>query len=269
MAKRDVSEVLLHRFLTEYGYDHGPVIAKAIVQDILKTIESFYAERVPPKTVTWLAVRVARGSQRKGLDVRDLIAVRLQVITEEEMALLSDKQLRAGQQARSAFNRHRFARWCFEAYEQGGVLTFLDMAMLSGLSEKVIRGYIHEYEAEQGCIVPTRGTVHDIGPSVTHKAEVVRRWLRHESPAAIAKALHHSQEAVDRYLADFQRIRLLVQHFPLQDIPVLAGMAESVVAQYVALLQQYEPVLSFYQQEVAASSASQIRDAKAAFSSKD
>ena len=27
--KRNLAEVLVHKFLTEYGYDHGPVIARA------------------------------------------------------------------------------------------------------------------------------------------------------------------------------------------------------------------------------------------------
>lgn len=210
MQKRSVSQLLVHKFLTEYGYDHGPVVAEAIVRDILATIERCYPEGVPPKTVVWLAVRIERGKQRKGLDVRDLIPVQLCMVTEEEMKLLTDKALRKKQKARQAFNRSRFSRWCFDAYEQGGVLTHLDLAIISGLSEKVIREHIWAYEKAHTCVVPTRGTVHDIGGAVTHKAEVVRRWLRHESPAQIAKTLQHSQDAVDRYLADFQRVRLLV-----------------------------------------------------------
>ncbi len=249
MQKRDVGEVLLHRFLNEYGYNHGPVIAKAIVQDILETIQAFYPDRLPPKTINWLAVRIARKGQRKGLDARDLVAVRLVVITEEEMILLTNKKLRAARQARETFNRQRLVRWCFEAYEQGGVLMILDMAILTGLSERTVRRLIHSYEEKHDRVVPVRGTVHDLGPTVTHKVEVVRRWLRHESPADIAKSLNYSQESVDRYLDDFQRVRLLVQHFPLLDIPALANISASVVGQYVALLREYEPTLPFYQQE--------------------
>jgi hypothetical protein len=78
--------------------------------------------------------------------------------------------------------------------------------------------------------------VHDIGPSVTHKAEVIRRWLRHESPAQIARQLSHSQGAVDRYIADFQKVRLLAQRFPSAELPTLAGLSKHVVQQYLALL---------------------------------
>jgi hypothetical protein len=247
IQKRSLVDLLVHKFLTEYGYDHGPVIARAIVEDILTTIERCYPERVPPKTVVWLAVRREKRGQRKGLDITDLVPVQLLMITDREIKLLTDAQLRKDRRARRASNRARFARWCFEAYEQGGVLTQLDLSLLSGLSANYISQALREYEAEAGEIVPTRGTVHDIGPSVTHKAEVIRRWLRNESPAQIARTLKHSQEAVDRYIADCQKVRTLAQKFPAADLPALTGLSASVVEQYIALLCEYEPQLALYE----------------------
>lgn len=58
IKKRSIPDLLVHRFLTEYGYDHGPVIARAVVEDILAIIDTCYPERVSPKTVAWLAVRL-------------------------------------------------------------------------------------------------------------------------------------------------------------------------------------------------------------------
>jgi len=255
IQKRSLAHMLVHKFLTEYGYDHGPVIARAIVDDILATVERCYPERVPPKTVVWLAVRQEKRGQRKGLDVTDLVPVKLLMIHEGEVKLLTDVQLRKHRQARRAFNRARFARWCFEAYEQGGVLTQLDLSLLSGLSVNYISHTLREYEEETGKIVPTRGTVHDIGPSVTHKAEVIRRWLRHESPAHIARVLMHTQDSVDRYIADFQKVRKLAQKFPPADLPTLTGLSASVVQQHIALLHEYEPELALYQAPSVDSSA--------------
>lgn len=247
IKRRSLPELLVHKFLTEYGYDHGPVIARAIVDDILATVEQCYPEHIPPKTVLWLAVRRdKKGGKRKRLTLSDLIPVKLLMVTEEEVKLLTDKKLCKAMKARRAFNRARFARWCFDACEQGAVLTHLDLSLLSGLSEKVIREALWAYEAETGKIVPTRGTVHDIGSAVTHKAEVVRRWLRHESPVQIARDLNHSQRAVDRYIADFQKVRLLAQKFPPADLPALTRLSKSVVEQYIALLRQYEPQLALY-----------------------
>ena len=247
--KRNLPNLLVRKFLTEYGYDHGPVVARAIVEDILATIERCCPEGVPPKTVTWLAVCREWRGRKKGLDITDLVPIQLQVVRDEEITLLMEPALRRERKARRAYSRARFARWCFEAYEQGGVLTLLDLSLLSGLAENFIGDLLREYEAESGQIVPTRGTVHDIGPGVTHKAEVIRRWLRGESAAQIARALNHSQEAVDRYLADYHKVRLLAQQFPEADLPILTGISASVVRQYIALLQEYEPKVTLYQEE--------------------
>jgi hypothetical protein len=230
------------------------VVARAIVEDILSTVKRCYPERIPPKTVVWLAVRREKRGRRKGIQLSDLTPVNLAMITDDEIKLLTDSQLRKKQQARRAFNRARFARWCFEAYEQGGVLTHLDLSLLSGLSQQYVKNTLQEYEAQNGTIVPTRGTVHDLGPAVTHKAEVVRRWLRNESPAQIARALQHSQKAVDRYIAGYHKVRLLAQKFPLADLPTLTDLSPSVVDQYVALLQEYEPKLTLYQKPMENSS---------------
>lgn len=244
IKKRSIPELLVHKFLTEYGYDHGPVIARAIVEDILTIIDRCYPERVSPRTVVWLAVRLETQGRQKGINVSDLVPVELRMYTEGEVELLTDPALRKGRQARRAFNRARFARWCFEAYEQGGVLTQLDLSLLSGLSPHYISKVLREYEIETGEIVPTRGTVHDLGPAVTHKGEVVRRWLRHQSPVQIARETKHSQASVDRYIADYQKVRLLAQKIPFSDVPALTGLSPGVVDQYRDLLGHFEPDLT-------------------------
>ncbi|MCZ7572798.1 MAG: DUF1670 domain-containing protein [Ardenticatenaceae bacterium] len=245
ITKRTLPALLVPTFLTEYGYTHGPVIARAIVDDRLATLERRSPERVPPTTIVWLAVCVERRGQHKGLAPGDLLPVQLTVVTEAEVKLLTDPQLGNTQQrqARRAFNRARFGRWCHEAYQPGGVLTQLDLSLLSGLSTGYISRALRDHEAETGEIVPTRGTVHDLGPSLTQKAEGIRPWLRHESPAQIARALNHSQAAVDRYLADYQKVRTLAQKFPPDELPILAGLTPSVVQHYLELLRQYEPTL--------------------------
>ena len=244
IKKRSLPDLLVPKFLTEYGYDHGPVIARAIVEDILATIESSYSERVPPRTVIWLAVRRGTRGRQKGISISDLVPVQLRMYTDSETQLLTDPGLQQERQALRAFNRARFARWCFEAYEQGGLLAQLDLSLLSGLSAHYISKALREYELETGKIVPTRGTVHDLGPAVTHKGEVVRRWLRHQSPVQIARETKHSQASVDRYIADYQKVRLLAQKLPINDLPALTGLSAGVVEQYVEILQDFEPDLT-------------------------
>ena len=56
-----------------------------------------------------------------------------------------------------------------QSYEQKGVLTDADVGSMMRLSPVTVSGYIREYEKETGGIVPRRGTIHDMGRTLTHK----------------------------------------------------------------------------------------------------
>lgn len=56
--------------------------------------------------------------------------------------------------------------------------------------------------------------------------------------------MHHTQVSVDRYIADYQKVRTLAQKFPLAELPTLTGLSPSLIQQYLDLLQEYEPELA-------------------------
>jgi hypothetical protein len=245
-AKRSLKQQLHYKFINEYGYERGPVVAAAIVADILTLIEQGYSEYLPPGHINWLATPIKNGRTGKSPDIHQLVTVRLQMVTDPEVALLNDQKLLGQQAAKRAFNQHRFARWCQEAYAQGGVLTQFDLSLLSGLGESQVGNLLRQYQQEHQITLPTRGTVHDIGPAVSHKAEVIRRFLRGQSPAGIAHDLNHTQQAVDIYIKDYEVTRKLIQKFPLKEIPALSRRSLSLVKEHVKLIQQYEPDLVLY-----------------------
>ncbi len=188
----------------------------------------------------WPAVAVDNG---KRPTIIKLVNVRLQLVTDEEVKLLNPPS------ARRTFNQLRFVRWCHEAYAQNGVLTLLDLSLLSGLAESYAGQLLRQYDQDNQTTTPTRGAVHDLGRSVTHKAEVVRRYLRGESPADIAHILNHSQHAVDAYIRDYEVTRKLIQKFPLHEIPALSQRALSVIKEHIDLIRQFEPSLVFYSEQ--------------------
>jgi hypothetical protein len=245
-AKRSPRKQLLYKFLNEYGYERGEVVAKAIVEDIFQLINTWYGDALPLGHITWPAVPVHNGHSGKSPEIHQLVNVRLQMVTNEEVALLNDQKLCGQRKARRAFNQARFVRWCQQAYDQGGVLTLLDLSLLSGLSEGMAGYLIRHYEQDHDATVPIRGTVHDIGPSVSHKAEVVRRFLKGQSPADIARDLHHSQQAVDAYIKDYEITRKLVQKFPVTEISSISRRTLSVVKEHIKLIRQYEPNICFF-----------------------
>ena len=44
---KSLRQLLIHRFLNDYGYDKGEVTATAIVDDILKTVEEYFVITLP------------------------------------------------------------------------------------------------------------------------------------------------------------------------------------------------------------------------------
>ena len=78
-----------------------------------------------------------------------------------------------------------------------------------------------------------------MGSFPTHKAAVVRLYLDGLTTPDIAARTYHSKEAVDRYIQGFERVRLLATKFSREELPLLTGMSEGLVAQYLDLLEAH------------------------------
>ena len=78
-----------------------------------------------------------------------------------------------------------------------------------------------------------------MGSFPTHKAAIVRLYLDGLTTPDIAARTYHSKEAVDRYIRGFERVRLLAAKFAREELPLLTGMSESLVDQYLALIDEH------------------------------
>lgn len=105
----------------------------------------------------------------------------------------------------AAKRRQQMMRMAVEAKEQGGLLTQEDLGMLLDSDPRTIRTDVAVLK-DKGLSVPTRGTVLDIGPGVTHKRQAVQLWLEGKEPLEVARHLHHSLKAVERYIHTFCRV---------------------------------------------------------------
>lgn len=130
-----------------------------------------------------------------------------------------------------------------QAFAQGGVLTCVDVAAILGLSPATISRYVRLVESEQGRVIPRRGTVHDIGPSVTHKRQicyqvvVLGRSIEHT-----ARETNHSPEAVTRYVQDYRRVHHCFKAgFSLEETAFATKLSKSLVNQYADLETSFSP----------------------------
>ena len=67
---------------------------------------------------------------------------------------------------------NRLVRWCHQAYDQGALLTQLDLAVLLNVCDAVVSDYVNEWQKTTGELLPTRGNIHDLSGTITHKKEI-------------------------------------------------------------------------------------------------
>lgn len=240
LKSKSLHQLLLYRFLNHYGYDKGEVTARAIIDDILSLIDEYFLvssidddlHHLHYGQLVWMAVPVDEYPGRaKPLAATRMKPVVLSFITESDIDHIGH-----GFDSKS-LRKKRLVRWVDEAFDQGALLTQLDLAILLGVCDAVVSKYVCEIQ-ENGKLLPTRGNMHDLSGAITHKREIVTLYLEGDLTPQIAAKTHHSKEAVDRYIADYHRVEVLWKHgiTDLDQISRLSRLSKRVAQQYIDLL---------------------------------
>lgn len=146
----------------------------------------------------------------------------------EDMAVLA-------QEGREGLRRGRILRLLAEAVEQGGVLTQEDLAHVLQVDVRTIRRDICQLKAE-GHTIDTRGPLKGVGRGQTHKVKIIALWLDRQGYDKIARWVHHSPQAIKRYVSAFLRMVLLQRAGRgVSEIAFLTQTSERLVQDYLAL----------------------------------
>jgi hypothetical protein len=236
MKGKSLKNVLLDRFLNNYGYDKGIVTATAIIDDLLTIIENYYRfsdnSLVKNGQMVWHAVPINEYPKKgKSMAQTKLIPVVLDIISDQDIddmkKPLHHREIRL----------KKAERWTHQAYDQGALLTNLDLAVLFGVNETTAAQYVREYFFLYGRQLPTRGNIQMIGGGQTHKKEIISLYLKGYLVPTICQRTHHSKDAVERYIRDFEAIRLLDPKFDdLNSISLITRLSKRVVQQYIDLI---------------------------------
>jgi len=236
LAGRTRPSLLRYKFLHEYGYDKGEVVVTAIVDDICTVVRNYFrrAEDLEPGQLVYhcpaAEERAARG---KTMAHTRLVPVRLTVVAEEDIEAV---RIRLGAVERRDI---RVRRLTHEAYAQGGVLSELDLSLVTGYTDGGVCAAVVRLR-KAGEVLPIRGYVADMGSWPTHKATIIRLYLEGLTTPEIASRTYHAKRSVDRYIQGFERVRLLAAKHPPEELPLLCAMTPNVVAQYLAILDEHQ-----------------------------
>jgi hypothetical protein len=235
---KSLRNMLLYKFIHEYGYGKGLVAASAIVDDIVKLIQTFYVDTSHLKIGEMLWVAAVKGQSQfygKNINNTKKKVIKLSVFNEDDIQKLGDKRV-SFKEIRIA----RVARWINEANQQGAGLTLEDLSALIAINQSKLSEDLVKYQKKTKKLLPLRGYIEDIGGGTTHKKQIIDLHLQNYLSPDIARMTSHSKDAVDRYINDFQIISTLAKKFDRNIIPILARKSKSLVEEYLKICQTHK-----------------------------
>jgi hypothetical protein len=159
------------------------------------------------------------------------VQVSLELATPEDHEVLRVEGL-------AAMRRQRLARLARQAQVQGGLLTVEDLAYLTCSSTATVKRDLAECRRKE-VAVPTRGQIRDIGPGVSHKAQVVQLYLCGLQFTEIERRTRHSEDAIRRYLLDFRQIAALyARGASIPEIRAATGRSAGVIGEYIGIYER-------------------------------
>jgi len=222
--------------------EHIPTLGSLTAEPLAKRIEQLVEEYFPPTErlrmgqVLWPAVDEAEtAGYGKRIEQTKLKPVLLQAVSEEDI-----KDYLAGKPA-NEIKKKAALRLFEQAKEQGGVLTAVDVASILHLNPATIGQYVRSHERETDTLVPRRGTVHDMGPSVTHKRQICRRViLEGRSIEETARDTRHSPAAVTQYVQDYRRVAAcLHMGLSMHQTSFATRIPQRLIKQYKDIMSQH------------------------------
>jgi len=163
---------------------------------------------------------------------RKYVSVILTPVSEEDVHQLTDGQ------RMTTITRNAYARMFREAYKQGGILSTRDISLLTLRTDSHASAIRKKYEEEYHCVLSHTGALLDMGSTVTHKRMIVDNVINQKKdPADVAMACKHSQQAVDKYLNDYHRVKTACEHkSDLEFVSRVTGISKHVAKQYLEIL---------------------------------
>jgi hypothetical protein len=195
----------LFRRRIEQGANCPPFVSQAI----LNTVKEIYpldhddSDRQLGLGQIKLLVVAAQEPPGKALEQCQKVTVRLTLDAAQE-----DLQIRLAHGV-EGLRRSRILRLTAEARDQGGLLSYEDLAFR--LFNCGVRTIVRDVQAlrRRDIAVPTRGQQQDIGPGLTHRVQAVRLYLAGLEANEIARRIYHTLSSIENYITTFARVVIL------------------------------------------------------------
>ena len=237
---RKTFEAAVCNFVTrEFPFLRGTMIVNLFVKELKKLVDVYYPSpsHLKPGQMLWMAVdKKERPGYKKPISEMRMKPVLLSILTQEDLT-----EYLKGVPTEN-IRQSAWARCLREADAQGAVLSGMDLATIFKVCPDLVAKAVRAYEKQHRTILPRRGTIHDIGRSVSHKGAICRKKLTEgKTTSQIAQETHHAPEAVDRYLKNlFQVMFCQERGMSAKDTCFVTSMSEGLVREYAKLAEDLQ-----------------------------
>ena len=232
----------LHAVLGNFFAEQLPQMGSVTREPFVNAVIALFDEYCPPATrmkagqVLWYAVdEKETAGYGKRIEDCDLVPVTLDLFNREDK-----ERIESGMKRRDR-SLHTAARLFNQAYQQHGVLTLQDAADMMRVSVGTMGKYVRDYERSFNEILPRRGTIHDMGPTLTHKRIICHKHIvEGKSIEQTAREAKHSASAVTRYVKDYKRVLTCwKEEMEPEKIRNATGLSKSLIKEYLDLIDQH------------------------------
>lgn len=223
---------------TECPQIGGHLTRRTLVQAISQLVGAHFpaSTHTAQGQMRWTAVhKDEKSSYGKTIGQSRLTPVVLDLLPHGEVAARAE-----GAKLREV-KKDAVARLFTQAYEQDGVLTNTEVALLLKLSPGTVCAYRREWEQTHGRMLPTRGSIHDMGPTLTHKKIILQKLIfEGKTVQAVCRETDHSPEAVLRYATNFKQVLMCKgKGLDVTQTGFATKLSPRLIEEHLALIEEY------------------------------
>lgn len=238
--RRLEAKTLDARFLTEIqeGLNCSPFECEAVLE-VVKEVYFPFLEQIerPPAVPGKITVVGVCADEPAG---KPIAKCEKRVVSLTLHRGVADDQL-LQHKGVAAFRQARIPDLCQEALSQGVLLTREDLAyrIFTDGTRTISRDLAALRKQQPSLPIPLRSTVHDIGPMLSHRVQIVRLALEGKTMTEICQQMRHSPAAVANYVASFTRVaQLAAQKLQPSQIAFLLRRGPGLIERYLELLKE-------------------------------
>lgn len=231
---RFLKPAIINFFEKEFSGHFGPIVRENIADALIDLFDSLCPEtsRLKPGQMIWNALDKYTRADSPGRRYQPVV---LTVVDDTDIKMF-EKEI-----SPTKIRAHAMARMMKEAYKQGGLLSIRDLSLIFTVQSRNLSNVRIKYEKENNTVLPHTGSIQDMGSTLTHKVQIVyKHVILGKDPLTVARETNHSQCAVDRYIKNYHKVKILSNDGKdIEYINMVTNISKHVIIQYQQIIKEY------------------------------